>query len=155
MANEKKFSHPSEALSARMAGPCDVAKRTRTITIVNESAWGIEIAFQQLIQDHDLPPPAGYLQSTGVYHTCDNIPARTNCVTDPCVKVGKPIMATRAQCSAKFVYPGQPDKDINFPDIVTEPGKYIVNAGWRVHSFMAAGGAVEVGIEQFLAVETK
>ena len=67
MANEKKFSHPSEALKARVAGPCDVAKRTRTISIVNESAWGIEIAFQKLIQDHDLPPPADNERSGSTY----------------------------------------------------------------------------------------
>jgi hypothetical protein len=148
MAIETKGS-PSEALRARGASACSVEKRTRSLQIVNESAWAIEIAFQQVIQEHDLPPQAGYIANTGVYTACQNTPPHTNCVTDPCLKVGQPIQGTRAKCSAKFVYNGN-EKDINFPDITTPEGKYIVDCGWRVHSVLD-----EIVIEQRLVVRDR
>jgi hypothetical protein len=130
---------PAEAL-ATAAADCSTTYRTKSIVITNNSDWNLKFAYLELIQEHDLPPPAGYVTASPLLTICTNRPPHSVCNTDPCVLMRAPILATRAQCSAKFELNGV-EKDINFPDYVTPQGKYIGSCGWGVSSglFQAAG----------------
>ena len=57
MANKADKTEAKDQLNA----DCSTAYRTHSISIINETAAGIEIAFWVLIQDHDLPPASWLL----------------------------------------------------------------------------------------------
>ena len=122
----------AEALAAYTAD-CSTTYRTKSIVITNNSDWNLKFAYLILRQEHDLPAPPGYVTASPLLTICVGRPPHSVCTTDPCPLMGAPILATRAQCSAKFELNGV-EKDINFTDYVTPPGKYIGSCGWGVSS---------------------
>lgn len=124
----------SEA-SATTTADCSTTYRTKFVRITNDSGWNLVVAFLRLVQEHDLPPPPGYLQDHLSFPICQNRPPHSVCDTDPCPLMGAPIVATRAQCTAKVELNGV-EKDINFQDYTTPVGKYIGDCGWGVSSKM-------------------
>jgi hypothetical protein len=112
--------------------PCDTESRTKGIGFRNQSSWGIEIAFFQLISV--APPRPGYTQNTGVIRACRDIPPRTDCGVDPCLAMSAPnlpILGTTAKGSANLTKGGQTVAK-NFPDNVAEPGKAWKFVGWDI-----------------------
>ena len=131
--NEPPTRTPAEALAAITAADCSTAYRTKSVTLTNDSGWNLKFAYLVLRQEHDLPPPSGYATTSPLLTICVQRPPHSVCTTDPCPLMGAPILATRAQCSAKFELNGQ-EKDINFPDYVTPVGTFISACGWGVNS---------------------
>ena len=130
-----------------MANNCDtVPTRTYQIGIKNTSAWGIEVAFFQLIADDEAVFPP-YIKDTGTFSPCNHIPPTTDCIVDPCVKgsPGNPIQGRTAKMSVKFVLGGQTHDDQQ--TAVAPIHRHWINAIWGYSSVRDAAGKESISVK--------
>lgn len=113
-------------------GDCDVPQRTRQIGVtVEANDISIVVCFCRAQSDLNAPPP--YIANTGVLKTGENLPPGRPAIVDPCLVVGKPIVATIGDVAVKVRYADGHEQDLQGAVPHAPQGQYHVNIIWGIH----------------------